>query len=71
MAIKLVRTTLEELVNNLQITMNNHPKFGEAEVLTIGTTSDGDFSFILKSAIDESEMRLNIPYMSLKNVRED
>ena len=70
MAIKLVRTTLEELVNNLQITMNNHPKFGEAEVLTIGTTSDGDFSFILKSAIDGTEVRLNIPYMNIKKVED-
>ena len=70
MSIKLVRTTLSELINNLQITMNNHPKFGEAEVLTIGTTSEGDFSFILKSAIDSSEVRLNIPYMSLKKVED-
>ena len=62
MAGKLVRITLSELIDNLI----NHVAegFGDCEVMTIGTTSEGEFSFLLKSNVTGKEYRYDIPYMN-------
>lgn len=62
MAGKLVRVTLIELVDNLI----NHVAegFGDCEVMAIGTTSEGEFSFLLKSKVTGKEYRYDIPYMN-------